>query len=255
MVVIAILTIACNGGTPTTGSASTSAPTTATATATAMPETAYPPSALAGGDHFYLGVNLQWGEDSPEAYEARTDLAVEVLVNFFAFPFSDSDRTNLDDLFEEARKARAIPLITLEPHEGLEAVTRADVEAFADALGAVNAAGMPVFVRFAHEMNGSWYAWGQQPDGYVEAFRIVAAAVHAGAPASAMVWAPNEGAGYPFIGGAFGAAPGSPEAAALDTDGDGELTRSDDPYAPYYPGDDAVDWVGMSLYHWGNTHP
>ena len=29
----------------------------------------------------------------------------------------------------------------------------------------------------------------------------------------------------------------------------------DDPYAPYYPGDDAVDWVGMSLYHWGSAYP
>jgi hypothetical protein len=26
-------------------------------------------------------------------------------------------------------------------------------------------------------------------------------------------------------------------------------------YAPYYPGDDAVDWVGMTLYHWGDTWP
>jgi hypothetical protein len=26
-------------------------------------------------------------------------------------------------------------------------------------------------------------------------------------------------------------------------------------YAPYYPGDDAVDWVGMSIYHWGSAHP
>jgi hypothetical protein len=30
---------------------------------------------------------------------------------------------------------------------------------------------------------------------------------------------------------------------------------ADDPYLPYYPGDDAVDWVGISLYHWGNKRP
>jgi hypothetical protein len=41
----------------------------------------------------------------------------------------------------------------------------------------------------------------------------------------------------------------------LDTDGVGTVNGADDPYAPYYPGDDAVDWVGMSLYHWGNTYP
>ena len=70
-----------------------------------------------------------------------------------------------------------------------------------------------------------------------------------------MVWAPNEGAGYQFGGNAFSAVVGSREAAALDTDGDGELTRADDPYAPYWPGEDAVDWVGMSLYFWGLEYP
>ena len=33
------------------------------------------------------------------------------------------------------------------------------------------------------------------------------------------------------------------------------FTGRDDPYAPYWPGADAVDWVGMSLYHWGSAHP
>ena len=33
------------------------------------------------------------------------------------------------------------------------------------------------------------------------------------------------------------------------------LNMADDPYGPYYPGDDAVDWVGMSLYHWGSSYP
>ncbi len=28
-----------------------------------------------------------------------------------------------------------------------------------------------------------------------------------------------------------------------------------DPYAPYYPGDAATDWVGMSLFHWGSGYP
>lgn len=70
-----------------------------------------------------------------------------------------------------------------------------------------------------------------------------------------MVWAPNYGGGYPFAGGRYQAQPGSAESAELDTNGDGRVTIADDPYRPYYPGDDAVDWVGMSLYHWGNQYP
>ena len=69
-----------------------------------------------------------------------------------------------------------------------------------------------------------------------------------------MLWAPNPAAGYSFRGGDTGAT-GRADFAALDTNGDGRSTRSDDPYAPYYPGDAAVDWVGMSVYHWGTQHP
>ena len=144
-----------------------------------------------------------------------------------------------------------IGLITLEPIEGLDSVTQAAAEELARLLDDYwRSSGTPSIVRFAHEMNGTWYPWGQQPEAYVDAFRTVATAVHALAPASAMAWAPNEGSGYPFTGGPFASLDTS-----LDTNGDGEITNADDPYAPYWPGDDAVDWVGMSLYHWGSAYP
>lgn len=41
----------------------------------------------------------------------------------------------------------------------------------------------------------------------------------------------------------------------LDTNNDGKLTQADDPYAPYWPGVEYVDWVGLSVYHFGTTHP
>jgi hypothetical protein len=112
-------------------------------------------------------------------------------------------------LLRTGRGGGALGLVTLEPHDGLSAVTAESAAQLADALDEAWAThGVPTFVRFDHEMNGSWYPWGQQPDAYVAAYRLVADAMHAGAPASAMVWAPNEGAGYPFHGGAFEARPG-----------------------------------------------
>ena len=38
---------------------------------------------------------------------------------------------------------------------------------------------------------------------------------------------------------------------ALDTDGNRRLDSGDDPYGPFWPGADAVDWVGLTLYHFG----
>jgi len=70
-----------------------------------------------------------------------------------------------------------------------------------------------------------------------------------------MMWAPSYGGGYPFTGGQYAAAPGSEDARALDTNGNGRLDEADDGYQPYYPGDQYVDWVGISLYHWGTAYP
>lgn len=65
-----------------------------------------------------------------------------------------------------------------------------------------------------------------------------------------MVWSPNLGSGYPNQATLL---PGSDPAefAALDTNGDGRLTKLDDPYSPFYPGDDYVDWIGISVYDYG----
>jgi hypothetical protein len=209
-----------------------------------------------GEGRAWFGMNLDWANDTIASVRQRLGVTPAAWVQFVRFPLTDADRQNLDAFFEQVGAVGGVAVVTLEPHDGLDAVTAAAADELAARLDAAWASRrVRTLVRFAHEMNGSWYAWGQQPEAYVAAFRTVADAVHAGAPASAMVWAPNEGAGYPFSGGAYEAPPGSADRAALDTDGDGELTRLDDPYAPYWPGDDAVDWVGMSLYFWGLEYP
>jgi hypothetical protein len=204
----------------------------------------------------YFGLNLDWGSETARDASDRLGRTPAVWVEFARFPLDAGARANLDAFVQQVAGVGGLALITLEPQDGLAAVTTAAANDVADLLaGYWNRYGVRTFVRFAHEMNGSWYPWGQQPAAYVAAFRRVAAAVHERSPSSAMMWAPNEGSGYPFAGGKFGAARGSPDAKALDTNGDGALTRTDDPYAPYYPGDEAVDWIGVSLYQWGLAYP
>lgn len=202
-----------------------------------------------------LGVSLDWEHDSVADYTARLGRAPATVVTFTQLPLAEQDRTNVLAAARQAAAEGSSLLLTLEPGGGLDTVTDTAVAGVVDTLRSVNALGVPVVVRFAHEMNGSWYAWGQRPEAYVAAFRTVADAVHTGAPGSSMMWAPSYGGGYPFTGGRYGAAPGSKDSRALDTTSDGRLDERDDSYAPYYPGDDAVDWVGMSLYHWGTAYP
>lgn len=87
--------------------------------------------------------------------------------------------------------------------------------------------GKPVFLRWAWEMNGTWYVWGgpnngDNPDGFIAAWRRIhdIFAAH-GVTNVAWVWGPN-----------YGSVP-------------------DDPWnsmQAYYPGDSYVDWVAVSGY-------
>ena len=211
--------------------------------------------ALAPADGTLMGVNLEWGKETLAEYSENLGERPAVAVTFADFPFNEEDPALIAAAAEQVRGNGGMLLLTLEPFEGLEAVTQQRSDELAAMLARFNTNGVPVVVRFAHEMNGSWYPWGQQPAEYIAAFHRVADAVHRDAPGSAMMWAPNYAGGYPFAGGDHEAMPGTADFTALDTTADGVLTDADDPYAPYYPGDDVVDWVGMSLYHWGNTYP
>lgn len=176
-------------------------------------------------------------------------------MQFSDIPYDRKTWAHTTNAVTQVKENGGVLLLTLEPHAGLDAMSDKVIARLARDLRAINDEGVPVIVRFAHEMNGSWYAWGQQPEQYIEVFRRVATAVHTQAPGTAMMWAPNYGGGYPFTGGQFAARPGTATFKILDTDHNGALTMADDPYEPYYPGDDAVDWVGISLYHWGNQRP
>lgn len=76
--------------------------------------------------------------------------------------------------------------------------------------------GIPIFLRFASEMNGTWVPYHGNPALYKEKFQLVARVFHREAPNVAMVWCPNE----------------LPE----------NLIEN------YYPGPEAVDWVGVNFY-------
>lgn len=202
-----------------------------------------------------FGVNLDWKSETLSEHRNNMDHRPAVAVQFSDIPYDRSTWEHTKSAVRQVKANGGVLVLTLEPHAGLDAISPEVIRTLAYDLLDLNNDGVPVIVRFAHEMNGSWYAWGQQPEHYKRVFRAVATAVHQIAPGSAMMWAPNYGGGYPFSGGKFVAKPGTADFAELDTDHDGVLTMNDDSYAPYYPGDAYVDWVGISLYHWGNQRP
>jgi hypothetical protein len=232
---------------PTAACGATDAPASDAARATCSPT---PAGSLVPADGAYLGVNLDPERQSLAVAGTLLERSPAVSVAFTDLPPSADDERVLARAVEQVRSAGGLLLLTAEPYGGLDAVTDEVAADLATRLDGYNRGGVPVVVRFGEEMNGDWYPWGQQPAAYTAAFRRVAAAVHDRAPGSATMWAPAYGGGYPFD-----TAPAAGGSAALDSDADGTVTAADDPYAPYWPGDDAVDWVGLSLFHWGDTHP
>ncbi|KAI8609848.1 glycoside hydrolase superfamily, partial [Chytriomyces sp. MP71] len=126
-------------------------------------------------------------------------------------------------------------------------------------------AGHKVLLRFASEMNGSWFQYGQDPIGFLAAWKRCITfwrnALGENKDKVAFIWSPNSGNGYPYLGGAYSINSNLTDAITLanmkvlDTNQNGKLDYLDDPYMPYYPGDDLVDWVGMSVYHYGKQWP
>ena len=87
--------------------------------------------------------------------------------------------------------------------------------------------GSPVFLRFAHEMNGSWYPWSGDPTAYVAAWRHVRIVFdQEGATNVAWLWSANS---------------------------DDRPATAENHWTNYYPGDAYVDWVGVDGYNWGTT--
>ena len=230
----------------------------ALAGATAAPAVAAtpPPSPLPA-----FGPLLDDG-DSLASYSSRLGTVPSAVGIAVAYPLDDAGRQDVRNAAAEAARHRARLVVTLAPQSGLAAATPDEAARLGEMLGEVHGAkgasaasalavqAAPVLVRFAPEMNGTWAVWGQQPRDYISAFRTLAAAVHSAGGET--MWAPAYGSGYPFKG-VRGAIEGiSPDTVAdLDTDGNGRVGPEDSPYAPYYPGDDAVDWVGLTAQHFG----
>jgi hypothetical protein len=100
----------------------------------------------------------------------------------------------------------------------------------------VKSFGKPLFIRWAAEMNGDWFAWGgpqnnNDTSGFISAWRRIHDIFAAqGVNNVAWVWAPN-----------------------ADSKPGGIDPTSWNNWRKYYPGDAYVDWVGIDGYNWGSS--
>lgn len=156
-------------------------------------------------------------------------------------------RRTLDSHFEEARRQGLSSfMVTWEPWEpvpvslGQEAQAQEQPEYSNATIAAgdhdeyirefaasVAASGLTVYIRHAHEMNGTWYPWSKDPENYVRAWRrIVDIFREQGVDNARFVFSLN-----PFVW--------------MDDD------RFREAALQYWPGDEYVDYVGSTMINFG----
>ncbi len=162
--------------------------------------------------------------------------------------FQSWDTDFRPDAVQAAWSRGQIPLLTWEsqsqigsvtsdvPEYSLSKIIGGDYDAYLHKYAAdIAATGLPLIIRFDHEMNGTWYPWsevrgwdggsvnGNQPGQFAQMWRHVHD-IFAAEGANDLVvwlWAPNRV---------------------------NKIPSQPDPVA-FYPGDEYVDWVGMSGYY------
>ncbi len=168
-----------------------------------------------------------WSRGGVSAVEAEIGRRFDIDHRFYAwrdvFP-------NADQYWDVANGR--IPLVTWEPWTAslAEIASGADDALIRQRAEALRTFGGPIFLRFAHEMNGDWYPWDGYHNGksdgaaaYVAAWRHVHD-IFAAANASNVLWV------------------WCPTATSVPDAGWNSWRR-------YYPGDAYVDWVCVDTYN------
>ena len=70
-----------------------------------------------------------------------------------------------------------LAVIVAQPGQGLGKITADIAKSFAATLAKYEQQGATMLIEFGHEMNGNWYAWGQQPTQYISTFQTMASAI------------------------------------------------------------------------------
>ncbi|KAJ3110452.1 hypothetical protein HDU96_006607 [Phlyctochytrium bullatum] len=198
-----------------------------------------PAPGTSGGDTPTL-YNTRLGRNAP-AFHLSQNIPLDIA------PWDNSELTANLSMVQDTG-TDALFFLTVYPNKGFDGYTREDVDKLVRQVDAISnpvtGSSRRVMLRFAPEMNGNWFTtYCQRPTRFVQAYRELVLAVRNVTSRVAFVWSPNASNNYPFGPPVAGA-----EISALDTDGDGTITFNDDPYGPYWPGEEYVDWVGISLY-------
>ncbi|KAI9140615.1 glycoside hydrolase superfamily [Paraphysoderma sedebokerense] len=225
---------------------STSAPTVSTTlvqtptmdSRVPAPTLVYPNDTHGVDPRVYFGVQLDWNKNTPQEYSqllGRIPSAFGSFINIGStFPVDwmmnqVRQLLNVTSVYAGAKgkpKSLVRPIfhVAVLPYGGLESVTDLALQQLSQTCKQAEDLGVGVMLRWAHEMNGEWYPWGNRSTLYIATWKRMYSTLKTVSPKTVVIWSPNV---WDY---------------RLD-------------YGSFYPGDEWVDWVGLSDYHFGNSYP
>lgn len=149
------------------------------------------------GNGLYLGAwtNGQQGySDTPAALNARLNFSLPAFQLGQRIPLAPYDYVAgvgwpAFHYLIDFTNTNAGYFMTIYPDDGLAAVTDADLVALGTQIAGYEAAGRTVWLRWAPEMQGVWFEYGQQPTQYVAVWRRMYSIIKELAPSTTIIWA------------------------------------------------------------------
>ncbi|KAJ3383111.1 hypothetical protein HDU84_003813 [Entophlyctis sp. JEL0112] len=176
--------------------------------------------AVSGNDSF-AAFNRRIGFNAG-AFQVWQDLPPTPIVNATNLANHNADGTLRMDVFSEGTDAAVF--LTVYPLD-MDIVTDDHITALGkQCQEIISTTGRNIFVRLGPEMNGDWFSYGEQPEKFISLWKRAFTIINSIAPTVAMVWSPN------YNGP------------------DNKL-----PYDAYWPGEEYVDWIGISMYWKGSV--
>jgi beta-mannanase len=200
------------------------------------------PDGIALGAHITNGGAFPYDPSALDRYNTLVGQPAKIAMWYV--PWANAGYNTYVPAHVDAAIARgAVPMITWEPHDWnggvnqpnyqLSDINSGTYDAYIRQFARdVSAHGKPIYLRFAHEMNGTFYSWHPRVNGnasggaeYIAAWkRVHGIFAQEGATNVTWVWSPNV------------------------------EYQGTTPVAQMYPGDAYVDWLGIDGYNWGTIN-
>ncbi|MBI1976990.1 MAG: hypothetical protein HYS56_05730 [Candidatus Omnitrophica bacterium] len=191
----------------------------------------------------WQGIQCHPSKEEIDSFEKKIQKKLAIVMTFLAWGSPKSLAPFPESWCSMVSKRGSMPMLTWEPWDQkiecpdyrLDKILSGRWDSYlCQWADSIRQWGQPLLIRWAHEMNGTWYPWDgihndSDPTRYIETFRYVVNVFRDRKCSNVFwVWCPEMVLHLPRNGGPHD-------------------------YTLYYPGDSFVDWIGFDGYNFGTA--